>query len=284
MYSINENIYGHLKRLEWVRDNIKRGERVMEFGCGAGTMVTIPLIADGYDVIGLDRDERSIEYGRDVLRKYGFDPARLVCKDLNEMDEQFDVIIASEVFEHIRDPDLDSVLDLINRRLKPGGKLLVTVPNGFGWFELESFVFYRLGVGPFLVKVKGALRRLLGKAPPVPSAPASDEPASGAEGGSVVGGYVVCPYVSTFDSSPHVQRFTRGSLRARLSGHGYQPQDIAGTVLFAGPFSEIAFTGVAPVMTFNKWLGNRMPALASGYMVVAGKPRPDTDAAVGKAA
>ena len=41
-------------------------------------------------------------------------------------DASFDTVVALEVFEHIRDPD--ACLEEIERVLRPGGKILITVP------------------------------------------------------------------------------------------------------------------------------------------------------------
>ena len=48
-------------------------------------------------------------------------------------DQHFDSIFSSEVFEHIF--NLDAILNELNRVLKPGGKMLITIP--FVWDEHE---------------------------------------------------------------------------------------------------------------------------------------------------
>ena len=53
----------------------------------------------------------------------------------------------SEVLEHLHDDELDALLGEVRSRLAPGGRLLVTVPNGYGWFEMEHFFWWRLGWG-----------------------------------------------------------------------------------------------------------------------------------------
>lgn len=52
----------------------------------------------------------------------------LICDivDVPEPDASFDVILCSEVLEHV--PDALKVLDEFERLLKPGGKLIVTAP------------------------------------------------------------------------------------------------------------------------------------------------------------
>ena len=64
-----ENIYGHRQRLYWLRDHLQKEDRAVEFGCGTGRLITIPLRAWGYEVTGVDLDETSIAHGREVLER-----------------------------------------------------------------------------------------------------------------------------------------------------------------------------------------------------------------------
>ena len=94
-YSIPENIYGHRKRLEWILRHIHPRQRVVELGCGTGYMITRPLLKLGYDAYGVDLDERSIAYGRELFQRDGLDPDRLQAQNINALPFQADVVIAS---------------------------------------------------------------------------------------------------------------------------------------------------------------------------------------------
>lgn len=59
--------------------------------------------------------------------------------DIPEKDESFDVIICTEVFEHIPDPVL--VLNEFHRLLKKGGKLILTAPFA-SKYHFSPFFFY----------------------------------------------------------------------------------------------------------------------------------------------
>jgi len=139
---IAENIYGHRKRLEWIISHLDRSNTVVELGCGTGYMISLQLAQLGYRVIGVDLDEPSIRYGREQFRQAGQDPSCLRAGDLADIDVTADVIVASEVLEHLHDEELGPTLRTIRAKLKPGGRLLVTVPNGYGWFELESRLWF----------------------------------------------------------------------------------------------------------------------------------------------
>ena len=72
------------------------------------------------------------------------------------MPGQFDAVIASEILEHLDDEELRDSLAVIHEKLKPGGKLLVTTPNGYSLFELENLLWYRTGVDRLYRRLRSA--------------------------------------------------------------------------------------------------------------------------------
>lgn len=250
---LNENIYGHAKRLNWIIDYISKEEFVVELGCGTGYMISLPLSKIGYSVYGIDVDKNSIAFGRQIFQQEGLDPGNLKVMDISELDFMPDVIVASEVLEHIQDRDLGKVLSTIRERLKPGGSLLVTVPNGFGWFEMESFVWFRTGIGRFLqrLKIAGLISRLKCL---------------------VFGRDLEAFYPSTLSNSHHLQRFTYHSIRKLLENNGFELMESTGSVFFAGPFSNLFFTGIKPIMKVNCILGQWLPRFASGFYISCRAP------------
>jgi SAM-dependent methyltransferase len=248
-----ENVYGHVQRLHWFREHLSRDERAVEFGCGTGYMITLPMRTWGYDVIGVDVDERSVEYGRGVLERAGLGRDALEARDLAELEGDFDVVIASEVLEHLDDRTLRESLDVIHRKLRPGGRLLVTTPNGYGWFELEAFVWERLGAR-HLFERRRERRTLLGEAKH-----------------RATEGYVADALPSTLANSPHVRRFTLRSVKRTLAGAGFEVIDARGSVLVCGPISDLALTGFRRLMTLNARLGRLLSPVASGFYVAAVK-------------
>ncbi|MEP6910785.1 MAG: class I SAM-dependent methyltransferase [Actinomycetota bacterium] len=249
-----ENIYGHQQRLHWLRDNLKMEDRAVEFGCGTGRLITLPLRAWGYDVTGVDLDDRSIERGRELLQEAGLDPEALQAVDLKELPGPFDAVIASEILEHLDDTELSNSLALIRDRLASGGKLLVTTPNGYSLFELENFFFYRTGVDRLYRKARsgGLGRRLRSLKARHTDWTGTDE-------------------LMTLADSPHKQRFTWRSIHRILDRAGFDVVEARGAILFCGPFTDFAFSGLPRVMGLNKELGRRLPRVASDYYIAAVK-------------
>jgi SAM-dependent methyltransferase len=174
------------------------------------------------------------------------DPERLRVANLTDLQWQADVVLASEVLEHIVDDDQAEIFVAIERVLKPDGRLLVTVPNGYGWFEFESFAYFKLKLGRVLEVLRVAQMVHWVKSLILRTSEDSTP--------------------STLADSPHVQWFTRRSIRQLLRRYGYRIDSEEQTVLFCGPFSNMFATGVGPVMRLNCKLGDLFPSLASGFM------------------
>ena len=104
------------------------GLRILDVGCGGG-LLTEPLKRLGADVTGLDASAEAIEAAKDHASVVGLDIDYRIG-DLstipNELD-QFDVVIASEVIEHVPDPQ--SFIEEIHKLISPGGKLIITTLN-----------------------------------------------------------------------------------------------------------------------------------------------------------
>ena len=129
---------------------IKRGGRILDYGCGKGQIVEL-LLAKGADAYGCDVFYEGGSY-RDVV-----DPKLIEGRRILEMKdrtpfpaEHFDVVVNNQVMEHV--PDLDAVLREIHRVMKPGGVLLSLFPDKSVWREGHKEV-------PFLHRFpKGPLR------------------------------------------------------------------------------------------------------------------------------
>ncbi len=96
--------------------------RILDIGCGTGKMLD-ELAAFG-DVVGADFSPEALQFC--VTRGVGADLARADARRLPFADGAFDVVTAMDIIEHIDDDKAAS--SEIFRVLRPGGRLLVTVP------------------------------------------------------------------------------------------------------------------------------------------------------------
>ena len=106
--------------------------RILDIGCGNGN-ISLALGSLGHEVVGVDIDNESIAIasGRNPFGHVSFRQTDVASMDLSDT---FDAIVCSEVLEHLPDPG--SLVVSAHRLLRPGGKLIVTVPNGYGPREL----------------------------------------------------------------------------------------------------------------------------------------------------
>jgi len=116
-----------------------RAGRALDVGCGAGYLGE-RLIGRGWRVAGVEPDARACERAREV----GVDARHGTLADVELEPDAYDLVIFRHSLEHTPDPLGD--LRKVARALRPGGTLLISVPNfasrwrrafGSRWFPLD---------------------------------------------------------------------------------------------------------------------------------------------------
>ena len=116
------------------------GLRILDVGCGGGLM-SEPLARLGAQVVGVDASPGNIAAARLHAESQGValdyrlgDPT-----DVLSPDEQFDVVLALEVVEHVS--DVPAFVDTVAKSVTPGGLLFASTIDRT-W---KSFVFAIVG-------------------------------------------------------------------------------------------------------------------------------------------
>jgi SAM-dependent methyltransferase len=143
-------------RVRWLRRHVPAG-RVLELGSAAGYFLD-ELRTVGYEVQGI---EPGADLGRRSAERFGI-PVQATTVERAELPhDALDAVCAWHVLEHIAAPA--GVLARVRAALRPGGRLLVEVPNidslharrqGAAWPKLEM-PYHVAHYGP------STLRRLL---------------------------------------------------------------------------------------------------------------------------
>lgn len=118
--------------IEIVEDYCKEG-RVLEVGSTHGRFLE-ELSERGFDVMGLELDSDTCVWSR---KKTGCD---IRCETVDNLKRsQFDIIIATDVLEHLYDPR--SFIKSAAKALKPGGRLLLQTVIFYDWAQCPLRVF-----------------------------------------------------------------------------------------------------------------------------------------------
>lgn len=150
---------GALPRYEFLAKQIQSGMTILNIGVGHGALESI-LIKKGVVVNCLDPSEETIDrlrkqYDLGVRAQAGF------SQSMPFQDSEFDVVIMSEVLEHLTDDVLHSTLGEVRRVLKSNGFFIGTVPANeilmdnhvvcphcgklfHRWGHMQSFSLFRL--------------------------------------------------------------------------------------------------------------------------------------------
>lgn len=124
------------KRLTWAVKQCKTpDEAILDAGCGDGRVVEMLSKAWFTNITGIDFNEN--------VTSLTVEHARFLCEDLTKTtfeDNTFDTIIILDVLEHFE--HLEAPLGELKRILKPGGKLIVSMPT-------ENIIYK---IGRFLLK------------------------------------------------------------------------------------------------------------------------------------
>ena len=161
---------------------------IADIGCGDGMATSVAAQAcPGHRFVGID-------WSADAMRRAGSCGLSLLRAEIDGAGLPLaagaaDVVIMSELIEHLVDPDW--ALDEARRVLKPGGALLLSTPNLAAWYNRGLLA---VGVQPIFSEV--SLRGVFGR-----------------PGSQVVG---------------HLRMFTRRALLGLLSARGFAVIEVAG--------------------------------------------------------
>lgn len=120
--SVSDYIHQRVEEIVAGFSSYRKTNRLLEIGFGSGVMLRAAARA-GWGAEGVEISRTATEH----VRAEGF---KVFCGDLVEAkydDDYFDVVMASELLEHVEDPG--RVVTEIARILRPGGLLWATTPN-----------------------------------------------------------------------------------------------------------------------------------------------------------
>ena len=135
---------GGLSLLIAIDHLLPRDGEVLDFGAGGGELVRM-LCERGYKAAAYEPAENRVaSLELSLARTPGF--LGLISKGATR---NFDVVLMTEVIEHVLDEELDATLNCLAELTKPGGTLIVTTPNnedlelGTVYCPVSNLLFHR---------------------------------------------------------------------------------------------------------------------------------------------
>jgi 2-polyprenyl-3-methyl-5-hydroxy-6-metoxy-1,4-benzoquinol methylase len=259
-----ETLYGVKKRFLYCHETARKLLKnrthleIIELGCGTGEGLLFPLaqnFGDQVTLLGVDTDINSIRYAQEKAHKLNLSNLSFLCFDAEKefpelKNGKWDMVIASEVLEHIESPR--PILETCHNLLHPDGLFFFTIPNGYGPFEWESFIWNTFGFNTAYEKIKHKIKSDSSK---------TDE-----------------SLMTLNSSNGHVGFYSWSNIKQMLDSTGFEFQESRNNQWFCGPFSDKIFSALRFIKCagllarFSQKAGDALPpAFVSDWMILARK-------------
>lgn len=106
---------------------LQRGERLLDIGCGWGSLARHAAAEYGVEVLGATLAEQQVQYANEKIRSAGLaDRCRVEFRDYRDLigEEPFDKIAAIGIIEHVGRENYASYFDEVQSLLRPEGLFL----------------------------------------------------------------------------------------------------------------------------------------------------------------
>ncbi|OBQ39352.1 MAG: methyltransferase [Anabaena sp. MDT14b] len=99
--------------------------RILDIGCGNGSLSNF-LAQQGYEVVGVEESESGVQLANETFPNCHFIQGSIYNLPYSEIGNQFDIVLAAEVIEHLFYPK--ELARSAKKLLKPNGRLIMTTP------------------------------------------------------------------------------------------------------------------------------------------------------------
>lgn len=138
VHSHNFYIPALLSLLPPSTDETGRKLRLLDLGCGNGSLTNV-IAQQGFEVTGVEESTSGVNLASQAFPQITFQQLSLYSTPSIELIDYFDVIVSSDVIEHLFYPR--ELARFAKQCLKPSGRLIVTTPYHGYWKNLALALF-----------------------------------------------------------------------------------------------------------------------------------------------
>lgn len=147
------------RHLEIIKDlKLLKNKTILDIGCGRGELALWLVKNGAKKVVGIDYSKSAIilsnylKKQQDPKIKNRLDYFVMNAKDINQLKDSFDIVIMTEVYEHLYPEELDIVFNNVKTILKKDGIFYIhTSPNK--WFYDYFYRYWSYWVSTLLIAV-----------------------------------------------------------------------------------------------------------------------------------
>ncbi|MEO1146913.1 MAG: methyltransferase domain-containing protein [Cyanobacteria bacterium J06638_22] len=114
---------------------------ILDLGCGNGSLSRY-IAQQGHNVTGIEPSSSGIKFAQAQESNCTFIQAGIESLPYEKLEHQFDVIISSEVIEHLLFPR--ELIRASKRCLKPNGRVILTTPYHGYWKNLTIAIMGKM--------------------------------------------------------------------------------------------------------------------------------------------
>ena len=117
---------------------LKPGMRLLDIGCGWGSLVKHAAENYGIEAVGITVSREQVEYAQEACKNL---PVEIRYQDYRNLDEQFDRIASVGMVEHVGRRNYPVFMQVAHRCLRPGGLFLLhTIGGNVSTFTTDPWI------------------------------------------------------------------------------------------------------------------------------------------------
>jgi len=127
-----ENFWGNVfgkAFIDTYATDIKKSKNILDFGCGSGSIISSILSKIDpkiQNVFGYEQDQQQVN---DLKKEFKAVKNVTFFNDCDKQKNKFDLILCTEVIEHLYDKELNKLIEIFKRIKTPDGYIIFSTPN-----------------------------------------------------------------------------------------------------------------------------------------------------------